>query len=147
MAGIKVIPASEAAEKWSAGAKARVQYYKKNTASSSQDWENNTKAAQSVFQAAVTAADIGRRFGGGVAKAGAAKFARKVTTLGENRYTSGIDAAMSDYQSAIAPFLQALAGLDLGVKAPRGDTANQPRMIKVGEFLHRTRLALLGAGG
>lgn len=146
MAGIKVVPANEAAEKWSAGAKARANYYKKNTASSAQDWENNTKAAQSVFQAAVTAGDIGRRFGGGVSRAGAAKFSRKVTAVGEARFSSGIDAALTDYQAGIAPFLQAMTGVDLGVKAPRGDTANQQRSIKVQELLHRTRLALLGAG-
>ena len=86
-------------------------------------------------------------FSGGVAKAGAAKYTRKAVEVGVGRFGSGVTAGIPDYQSGEAPMLEAIAGVELGARAPRGSTINYARVEKVGAALNKKRMALRAAGG
>lgn len=144
---IKIESASVIADKWREVTPGRQRYYQANTPGAASEWESNTKAAQATFTAAVTAGDIGRKFLGGVIRAGAAKFARKVTDVGVNRFGPGVQAAVQDMQAGFEPYQAVIAGLTLPRKGPRGDAGNLARVSTVSEALNRKRLALLGAGG
>ena len=144
---IKIASAAEIAAKWKEVTPGRSTYYRANTPGAASDWEANTKASASVFQAAVTSGDIGKKFAGGVARAGAAKFARKVIELGGDRFGPGVNAAVQDMQAGFEPFQATIASITLPKKGPRGDSSNYARVQAVGDALTKKRLSLLGAGG
>lgn len=92
-----------------------------------QDWESATKASADNYKAGVSAAAADGRFERGVAEAGAAKWLQKATTLGAQRYPSGVAASESDYAKGVQPHLDAMKSLDLPPRRPTGDPANMQR--------------------
>ena len=143
---ITVPTAESAAKKWGDVTPGRSTYYETNAPAASGKWEANATKAGATFQAAVTAADMAKKFVGGIKKAGGAKFARKVTTVGVGRFGPGVSAAISDMQSGVDPFLSTLAAIEIPDRGPRGSASNYAIVQKVGDPLHAKRLALLGAG-
>ena len=142
---ITVKSASEVAQKWADVTPGRAGYYETEAPAAGAAWEANTIAAGSTYKAALAQAGIEKRFVGGVKRAGAEKFARKVKDVGVDRYGPGVSAAQADMQSGIAPFLEELAGLDIPDRGPRGSDANYAIVSKVGKALHDKRLAILAA--
>jgi len=142
-----IVPsASDVAKKWSDEAPRRAPYYEAETPKAAGTWEANTTLAASTFKTAITAADIDKRFSGGVKRAGAAKFSRKVTSVGVGRYGPGITAAKDDMQKGIDPVLSAIAATEIPARKPRGDPGNYDRSSKIGVALNKDRLARLAAG-
>lgn len=144
--GIKVKPASEVARKWGEVTPGRSAYYQSGAVGAGGDWESATIAAAAAFKAAVSAGNIDAMFKGGVKKAGAAKYNRKVQDVGVNRFSQGVTAAISDFESGVAPFLEAMAGLTLTARQPRGSEANLERVRQIMVANHKKRLALRAAG-
>ncbi len=142
---ITVKSASEVAQKWADVTPGKSAYYEAEAPEAGAAWETNTVAAGPTYKAALSAADIQKRFVGGVKRAGAEKFARKVKDVGVARYGPGVAAAKEDMASGIEPYLAVLAGLDIPDRGPRGSTANYAIVAKVGEALHKKRLAILAA--
>lgn len=141
-----LVPSADAvAKKWAEETPRRSVYYEANTPGAGSVWEANTKAAAANFKAAIQAANIEALFKGGVAKAGAAKFSRKVTALA-GRFGPGVAAAVDDMKANIAPFLSEISTVDMKDRRPRGDPANYDRVKAIGDKLHAKRLALLAAG-
>ncbi len=144
MAKIEVPSASETARKWAEVTPGRSAYYEAGVRSPAYDWETRTLAAKSAYKAAISAADIGERFAGGVKAAGSEKWARKAIDLGVPRFGPGVRAATEDFSSGIAPYLEELGRIDLPERAPRGDPANLRRVEAVATALHKKRLAMIG---
>jgi len=141
---LKVKQAAASAQKWTENAGRAASEYATNAVAASEDWARATAAAADTFQQAVTAAGIKQRFARGVARAGAAKFARKVSEVGRDRFQPGVNAAQADYSAGMEPYLATIAGLTLVARKPRGDPANYHRVEQVGKALNAKRLALLG---
>lgn len=118
-----------------------------NAEAAAEDWARNTAASADNFHMAVTAANIKERFRRGVARAGAAKFARKVRAVAAGRFSEGVGAAKDDYKAGAEPYFSTLAALTLSPRKPKGDPANYRRVEEVGKALNAKRLALLGTGG
>jgi hypothetical protein len=146
MGKITVPTAEDVGKKWGEETPKRATYYEHNTPLAASKWQTNAEAAAANFKAAVQATNIDAMFRGGIRKAGAAKFARKVTLLA-GRFGPGVSAAVDDMKSAVAPFLAELATIDLKDRKPRGDSSNYDRVKQIGDRLHAKRLALLAAGG
>jgi hypothetical protein len=146
MGKITVPTADAVARKWGEETPKRASYYEANTPLAGAKWEANAQAAAPNFKAAVQAANIDALFRGGIRKAGAAKFSRKVKDLA-GRFGPGVAAAIPDMGSAVGPFLAELATIDLKDRKPRGDASNYDRVKQIGDKLHAKRLALLAAGG
>jgi len=145
--GKPIVPsADEVALKWSEETPRRATYYEKNTPASADRWEANTAAAAETFKSAVQAADIARKFAGGVKKAGGEKFRRKVEAVGGARFGPGVTAAKDDMKTGVDPYLAVIGATEIGVRKPRGDPANYDRVKKIGDALHAKRLAVLAAG-
>lgn len=142
---IKVASVSDAASYWQQGARARASRYGTNAAAAGTDWETNAKAAAANYKSAVSAGNIDKMFSGGITRAGAGKFTRKVNDVGITRFPQGVDAGAQDYQNGVSPFLDTLKGLSLPARKPRGDPANQARSTQVQVELFKKRLALRGA--
>jgi len=143
---MKVPGGAETAKKWADQTPARAAYYEANTVGSGSHWEAETAAAAATFKQAIQAADIDKRFKGGVKRAGGAKFDRKVREVGVGRFGPGVAAAESDMASGIEPFLAVLSATEIKARGPRGDPGNYDIVKQVGDPLHKKRLALLAAG-
>jgi hypothetical protein len=144
--GIKVKPASEVARKWGEVTPGRSTYYEQGAGAAGSDWEANTGNAGAAFKAAVSAGNIQQMFVGGVKKAGAAKYARKVKDVGVARFGSGVTAAVADMQDGITPFLDEISKITLPARAPRGDVSNLNRVAAIATTLHKKRLQIRAAG-
>ena len=138
--------ADEVAKKWGEVTPGRSAYYEANTPIASSKWEGNTIAAKGTFKAAIQAPGIENRFAGGV-RGQASKFARKVTDVGVARFGPGVSAAVTDMSTGFSPFATLINTITVPDRKPRGDPANYEIVKKIGDPLHKKRLALLGAGG
>lgn len=101
--------------------------YKTGVEQSGADWETKTKAGAGNWADGVNQAIADKRFERGVSDAGAAKFVTRATTLGAQRYPTGVAAAEGDWAKGAQPYLDALKGMDLPLRRPKGDPANQQR--------------------
>ncbi|MEM1944060.1 MAG: hypothetical protein QXE52_08270 [Candidatus Caldarchaeum sp.] len=145
MVKLKVPTAAEAAKKFVDVTPARSVYYEAGVKGKGPDWEAATTAAAKNFKAAVSAADIDKRFTGGV-KGKAGKFNRKVEAVGVSRYGPGVSAAEEDFRAGIEDYLKELQALDVPERGPRGSAGNYDRVRKIGEALNKRRLAKLAVG-
>lgn len=143
---IKVKPMDASAEKWRENAGRSAESYAVEAEASAEAWARNTGASADTFGQAVSAAGIKERFRRGVAKAGSAKYARKIRDVGRDRFAPGVAAAEADYKAGAEPYLQTIAGLTLSGRKPRGDPSNYRRVEEVGKALNAKRLAMLGSG-
>ena len=145
MTRITVKSAAKSADKFVSGATMRASEYASETVAAGPAWESGTIAAGPNYLAGISVAGIDKRYVGGAKRAGAAKFTRKVETVGVGRYAPGISAGKDDYMRGVEPFLAELEGYDPGDRGPRGSPTNYELSRKVGERLHAKRLALLAA--
>jgi hypothetical protein len=143
---IKVKAASDVAKKWGEVTPQRSGYYEAGALAAGSDWEKNTADSAPNFKAAVTAGNIDKLFAGGVKNAGAAKYTRKVKDVGVSRFSGGVAAGVTDYQTGVEPMLATLSGLTLPARQPRGSVANAQRVTAIMDALHKKRLALRAAG-
>ena len=144
---IKVKPVSDIGKKWMEGAQARAGSYESEAPAAGAEWEANTVAAGGTYKAGISVAGIEKRFVGGVKRAGAAKFTRKVQDVGVSRYSPGVAAAKDDFATGFADYQSVLDGLEIPDRGPRGSPGNYAIVEKVGSALHKKRLAVLAASG
>lgn len=124
---------------------ARAPFYETGVRAPLEDWESQTVAAMGAYKGAVTAPDIGKRFSGGVRRAGTAKWQRKAIDVGIDRFGPGVIAAEADFKTGFDPFVAVIAATEIPVRKPRGDPANYKRVEAIGTALFKKRLALIGA--
>ena len=142
---IKVKSAEEIATKWAEVTPARASYYEEAAPEAAEDWHDNTVAAGGTYKAGISVAGIEKRFVGGVKRAGAAKFRRKVKDVGVSRYSPGVTAAKDDMKDGFEDYQAVLDGMEIPDRGPRGSPANYAIVQKVGDALHKKRLAVLAA--
>lgn len=141
------VPTAEAvAKKWGDVTPSRSAYYESGVAAAGADWEKNATAAASAFKAAISAGNIQAMYSGGIKRAGGAKYQRKASGVGKDRFGAGVTAAVADMQSGVAPMLSAIAAVDPPARQPRGSAANQQRSVVYQVALNKARLALRSAG-
>lgn len=144
---IKVKSIEASTSKWSENAARAAAEFGENAEAAAELWASNTAKAADTYHQAITAPNMKERFRRGVARAGAAKFLRKIRDVGRDRFGPGVAAAIEDYKTGAEPYFTTLAALTLSPRKPRGDPANYNRVMEVGKALNAKRLALLGAGG
>jgi len=144
---IKVKPIEASAVKWSENASRAAAEYATNAEAAADDWQRATVASADNFFAAVSAPGVKDRFRRGAAKAGAAKYARKIRDVARDRFGPGVAAAQEDFKAGVEPYLSTIAAISLSPRKPRGDPANYRRVEEIGKALNAKRLALLGGGG
>jgi hypothetical protein len=98
--------------------------YAEGVKGSGGDWEQKTRGAAGTWKQAVTEAAGTDRFERGVSEAGAQKYQSRASTLGAQRYAPGIQASEGEWARGFAPYHQALQGMELGPRGPRGSPAN-----------------------
>jgi hypothetical protein len=141
---LKVKPIDASTDKWGTNAARSAEEFATNAEASADEWARNTAAAANTYGLAIAAPGIKTRFAKGVARAGAAKFARKIRDVARDRFGPGVAAATVDYKAGAEPYFSTLAALTLTARKPRGDPANYGRVEQIGKALNAKRLALLG---
>jgi len=136
--------AADIARKWGDVTPGKSAYYEAETPGASALWEANAKLAKGTFKGAMADPKIADKFEGGV-KGKAAKFARKVRDVGIARFGPGVSAAVSDMAEGFTPYQGVLAALEVPDRGPRGADQNYAIGKKIGDELHKKRLAVLGA--
>jgi len=143
---IKVKPLADVVKKWVDVTPARAAYYESEASVAGADWEKGATAAAAAFKAGVQAPNIEKMFTGGIKRAGAAKYERKVKDVGVSRFGPGVVAAQPDFSTGVEPMLAVIAGITLAPRAPRGSLSNYARVQAIGVELNKKRLALRAAG-
>jgi hypothetical protein len=104
-------------------------------------WQAAATAAASSQAAGVQAAIAAKRFEKGVAKAGDAKWSTKASTVGASRYAPGVQAGRADYETGVGPYLNAIQGITLPPRGPKGDPRNIQRVALIADTLRKLKLA------
>ena len=143
---IKVKPLADVVKKWVDVTPARAAYYEQEASVAGTDWEKGATAAAAAFKAGVAAPNIEKMFTGGIKRAGAAKYERKVKAVGVTRFGPGVIAAEPDFSTGVEPMLATIAAITLAPRQPRGALANYARVQAIGVELNKKRLALRAAG-
>lgn len=136
---IRVKPAGEVARKWVQRAAAAAPDYTNGVKDAAGDWEAATAAAGDNYAQGVNQAIADGRFARGVREAGGAKFAARASTLGAQRFAPGVQASEGAMASGVAPVLQAIAGVTLPPRAPKGDPRNMERANVMAQTLRKLK--------
>jgi hypothetical protein len=134
-----VPPISAVAAKWRRRVEGASDDFRQGVQQKGGRWAQAADAASGSFKTAVSAADIESRFKAGIAKAGQAKYLRRATTVGPDRYAQAAPVAEPDFSAGVGPFLQAIASVDLPPRGPRGAAQNYNRVKPIGDALARLR--------
>jgi len=143
---IKVKSVTEVRDKWLDVTPGRAGYYEAEASVAGADWEKGAMDASGAFKAGISAPNIEAMFKGGIKRAGAAKYERKVKDVGVARFSTGVSAAGPDFEHGVAPFLDEISKITLPPRQPRGSEANLARVRDITVALHKKRLALRAAG-
>jgi hypothetical protein len=103
--------------------------YTDGVRSAGADWETNAKNSEDNYKASVTQAANEGRFGRGIAAAGAAKYVDKASTLGAQRYPTGVAASEGAYARGVQPHLDMMKSLDLPPRRPKGQNAQRAQIV------------------
>jgi hypothetical protein len=114
--------------------------YKTGVEASGQDWEAGARAGAANYEAGVQQSIADKRFERGVAAAGAGKYVQRASTLGAQRFPTGVAAAEGDWAKGAAPYLDAIKGMELPPRRPKGDPGNQQRAAAVAARLRQIKL-------
>lgn len=144
---LKVKDITVSTDKWRDNAGRSADRFASEAEASADLWARNTGAAVDTYGQAISAPGIKTRFQRGVARAGAAKFARKIAEVARDRFGPGVAAGAPDYKAGAEPYYATIASLSLSARKPKGDPANYKRVEEVGKALNAKRLALLGGAG
>lgn len=128
-----------ASDKWVRRAGQSAPDYQKGVQSPRTSWQEATLAASDAQAAGVQQAISEGRFEKGVSAAGNAKWQRKATTVGAQRFGPGVAAAKGDYESGFSPYAAVIQGVTLPPRGPKGDPRNYERVQQIGDALHNAK--------
>lgn len=138
MPAIKAV--SAISEKWSRVTPQRAPDYAAGVKSPKKSWQENTLAAEAAQAQGVQEAISEGRFGKGVAAAGNAKWQRKASTVGAQRFGPGVQAARPDYEAGFAPYAGVISSTTLPPRGSKGDPRNYDRVKTMGDALHAAKV-------
>jgi hypothetical protein len=132
-------PTSQSSDKWVRRAGQAGPDYAKGVQNPRTSWAESTAAAADAQAAGVQQAISEGRFERGVAKAGNAKWQRKASTVGAQRFGPGVAAAKGDYEAGFAPYANVIQGVTLAPRGAKGDPRNYERVKQIGDALHEAK--------
>jgi len=134
---VNVTSPTNAASKWVSRAQAGAQQYGASVASSTVDQAGLAAAAEPTWAAGVANAAANHFFSDGVQKAGTAAWKAGVANKGVARYSPGVTNAQTKYTANVTPYINALQGLTLPARGPKG--SNIQRVQAVDDLMQATR--------
>jgi hypothetical protein len=142
---VRAASASDAGKKFVDVTPGRQAQFQAGVQGTTQDWAKNTVAAGASYAQGVQAGITGKRFEGGVAKAGTAKWKAQTLALGVDRWPVGVRASGDAYTQGVQPYFDAVKNADVPPRKPRGDPGNIQRVAAIADVQHKLRLAKQGS--
>jgi len=136
---IKLRPLDQIVDKWSRRASTAGPDYAAGIAAPRAPWSQAAQAAKDAWRQGVTDAAGRDAYAKGIVKVGDAKWQRKASTLGVNRYPEGVSSAKDDYKGGFAPFADALSKLELPARGARGDPKNLNRVATIAQTMRAVK--------
>jgi hypothetical protein len=136
---IKVKDAAAVAEKYRTRASAAAGDHKSGVQAAGADWEAGARAGEGNYEQGVQEAISKKRYGRGIAAAGAAKYTQNAANLGAARYPQGVQNAVPSFTQGITPVLQRIASINLPPRGPRRSPQNQARANAVAAELGKMK--------
>ncbi len=127
LGAIRIKDTATLAAKYRTRAGAAVGDYKSGVEVAGGDWEAGAKAGEPNYEAGVQEAIARKRYGKGIASAGAGKYVTNAVALGVQRYPSGVAQGTDAWARGVQPALDLLKSLNLPPKGPRRSPQNQQR--------------------
>jgi hypothetical protein len=137
---IKIKSVDQAAAKFVSRASAAAPDYTNGVQNPRRDWAQSTAAAETTYSTGVQQAVSNGSFKKGVLAAGSDKWQRKASTVGSQRFASGVNAAKGDYSTKVQPYFDVLANLNLPPRQPKGDPSNVQRVAAIAQALRAKKL-------
>ncbi|HDZ21441.1 hypothetical protein LCGC14_1159730 [marine sediment metagenome] len=137
--------ASEIAAKWATVTPQRTADYESGVRQPRKDWARATAAAADAWKTGVTEAIAGGRFVKGVNRAGTAVWQAGAIEKGIPRWGQGVQVAQSKYETAFAPYRDAIEGVTLPARFARRDPRNLDRVKAIVDAMNKTKARLAGA--
>ncbi len=132
------------AGKWVRRAAVATEDYKAGVQNPRRDWEAATVEAKDIHKQATMEALNRGAFQAGVEQAGTEKWKRKSLGKGADRFASGVSDAEKDYSTAVGPYLDAIEGVKLPPRGPKGDPKNIARVAAIAKALRDQKLKIQG---
>lgn len=130
--------AAEIGRRFVTFAPARAPRYEEGVRNPKKDWAGETAAAESNYEAGVTAGIKRKAFGKGVKKAGTVK-QQSQTIKNLTRWAEGIEGAEDTMTAAMEPVVRVLEAITLPPRYPKGDKRNYQRVEAVGMGLRKAK--------
>lgn len=124
---IRIKPAAQLKEKYSANAGAAVSSYKEGVSNPRRAWEEATRAAEGNYEAAVQEAIAEKRFGSRITPQASAKQKANAVALGATRYPQGVSQAKDEWAANTQPILDAMAAVPDIPRGVKGSEQNFQR--------------------
>jgi len=131
---------SAISEKWARVTPQRAADYASGVKNPTKNWQDNTLAATDAQAQGVQEAISNGSFAKGVSAAGNAKWQRKASGVGAQRFGPGVQAAKSDYESGFAPYAGVISSTTLPPRGSKGDPRNYDRVKAMGDALHAAKV-------
>jgi len=135
---------AESQDKFKTRAAAAREDYKRGVQGAGQRWLDGASNSGEAWRAGTQEAITTGRFERGVRAAGATKYQERASTLGPERFASGVAAGAPEWGKNFAPFQQALAAHTPALRGPRGSDQNAQRSVEVARLMRRVRNERLG---
>ncbi len=126
-----IATAAAIAAKWARVTPQRSADYQSGIESPRADWETETTKANAAWKAGVQAAASQDLFLKGVKKAGTSKWQQNAIAKGPTRWSQGVQLAQGAFESAFAPFRDAIERTVLPPRFPRRDPRNLERVAAI----------------
>jgi len=137
---LTVKSAATAAQKYVQNAQAAAPAYASGVQQAGGKWQAATAAASDTWAAGVVQATTDGRFANSINQTSANKYQTRSSSVGPQRYQTGVAGAQQSWQTATQPYLATLANLTLQPRQPKGSAANYQRVQQVGQALRAQKL-------
>lgn len=142
MAAIRSV--DEIARKWATVTPQRSPDFEAGVRAPKADWARNTAAAADSWKAGVQAAIAAGSFSKGVSKAGTSTWQDATLAKGVARWGPGVALAQEKFQTAFAPFREAIARVTLPPRFARRDPRNLLRVGAIVDALIKAKAVVSG---
>lgn len=136
----KIRSIAHIAEKWATVTPQRASDYQEGVKNPKKNWAEEAIKAEEVYKEAVTKAAAEGRYGKGVSGAGQEKWQKRTLAKGPSRFSEGVMIARPDYEKGFAPYRDAIEGVELPPRAPKGDPRNIERVAVIAKILHAVKV-------
>ena len=119
-------------EKWARNSASAGPSYKEGALNPRREWESSAVEAEGLYESGITAAIADKRFSKGIEKVGNVKYEQGIKEKGVQRYTQTVvlPSSKAAYKKGFDPFADAIRGVDLPPRGPKGQNLERVRAIQ-----------------